>query len=64
MRGWVQSRFRGDPLTFVEDIPYEETKGYVKLVLRNFIAYSRFAEPQKQLAFPEACLQDLQSATH
>lgn len=58
---WLKTRLQNDPLEFIEDIPYEETKTYVKLVLRNFIFYSRLAEPSKTLAFPNWCLDDLQS---
>lgn len=58
---WLKTRLKEDPLEFIEDIPYEETKGYVKLVLRNFIFYSRLANPGKTLAFPNWCLEDLHS---
>ena len=46
-------------MSFIEDIPYEETKGYVKLVLRNYISYSRFLEPEKTMTFPENTLSGL-----
>ncbi|MCJ8277076.1 MAG: lytic transglycosylase domain-containing protein [Bdellovibrionales bacterium] len=59
-RGWVKSRFNGDPITFIEDIPYEETKGYVKLVMRNYIAYNRFENQDEEFIFPEVCLEGLQ----
>ena len=38
---WAQERYNGDPLQFIELIPYNETKNYVKLVLRNYINYKR-----------------------
>lgn len=60
VRGWVKSRFNGDPITFIEDIPYEETKGYVKLVMRNYITYNRFDSKEDKFIFPEICLQGLQ----
>jgi soluble lytic murein transglycosylase len=47
-------------LEFIEDIPYEETKGYVKLVMRNYITYNRFAEVDEPFRFPEVCLQGLE----
>ncbi len=59
VRGWIKSRFHGDPITFIEDIPYEETKGYVKLVMRNYITYNRFEEKEGPFHFPEVCLQGL-----
>lgn len=61
VKGWIKTRFSGDPITFIEDIPYEETKGYVKLVMRNYIAYNRFEAKEQNFVFPEVCLQGLQS---
>lgn len=61
IQGWLNTRLNEDPLEFIEDIPFEETRGYVKLVLRNFIFYSRLAEPDKPMPFPTWCLDDLQS---
>ncbi len=58
---WLKTRLKDDPLEFIEDIPYEETRGYIKLVLRNFVFYSRLANPNKALPFPSWCLEDLQS---
>lgn len=39
MKRWVKSRFNGDIEEFIEDVPYKETKKYIKLVLRNFEIY-------------------------
>ena len=61
VRGWVQNRYNKDPVTFIEDIPYEETKGYVKLVMRNYITYNRFDSSEEVFNFPEVCLQGLQA---
>ncbi len=61
IEGWLKTRLKEDPLEFIEDIPYEETRSYVKLVLRNFIFYSRLTTPGQKLAFPKSCLEDLQS---
>ena len=41
VRRWFKERGRKDPIEFIEMIPYEETQGYVKLVFRNFVTYSR-----------------------
>lgn len=38
---WEKDRFTGDYLEFIENIPYEETRNYVKTVFRNFITYKR-----------------------
>lgn len=60
IRNWLRTRFREDPLEFIEEIPYEETRGYVKLVLRNYIFYKRLNQPTEALAFPPECLSSLQ----
>lgn len=59
IEGWLKTRLKEDPLEFIEDIPYEETKGYVKLVLRNFMFYMRLSQPHKEIAFPEWTLEGL-----
>jgi soluble lytic murein transglycosylase len=41
VRAWMKKKFRQDPLEFIEEIPYEETRNYVKLVLRNYTFYER-----------------------
>jgi soluble lytic murein transglycosylase len=61
IENWLKTRMRNDTLEFIEDIPYDETRGYIKLVLRNFIFYSRLRQPQNSMPFPRACLEDLQS---
>ena len=63
VQGWVKTRFNGDPITFIEDIPYEETKGYVKLVMRNYIVYNRLEDSTNEelFFFPESCLDGLES---
>ena len=37
----AQSRDGGDPLLYIESIPYWETRGYVVTVLRNYWVYER-----------------------
>lgn len=61
VKGWVKTRFDGDPVSFIEDIPYEETQTYVKLVMRNYIAYNRFDTDTDHFIFPEVCLQGVQN---
>lgn len=60
VQSWVKTRFQGDPVAFIEDIPYEETQTYVKLVMRNYIAYNRFESTAEPFLFPEVCLQGVQ----
>jgi soluble lytic murein transglycosylase len=62
IKGWLKTRFRNDPTEFIEDIPYEETRTYVKLVLRNYLFYKRLNLREPAMAFPERCLQGLQAA--
>lgn len=38
---WERERFNGDYLEFIEMIPYEETRNYIKLVFRNYVTYKR-----------------------
>jgi soluble lytic murein transglycosylase-like protein len=40
---WMKRRYHADPLTFVELIPFNETKGYVKNVWRNLVVYNFLA---------------------
>lgn len=54
---WVNTRWRGDTLEFIEDIPYEETRGYIRLVMRNLIFYSLLKAPSSGLEFPEWVLE-------
>lgn len=56
VQNWIDLRFKGDPLTFIEEVPYEETRGYIKLVLRNYILYKRLLG-KKSFLFPEALLE-------
>lgn len=61
IEGWLKTRLKEDPLEFIEDIPYDETRAYVKLVLRNFIFYSRLNQPDRDIEFPAWCFENLQS---
>lgn len=55
IEGWVQTRMRPDPLEFIEEIPYDETRLYVKLVMRNFVTYQRRLN-STPVEFPEELL--------
>ncbi|NCN41588.1 transglycosylase SLT domain-containing protein [bacterium] len=63
IRGWKKSRHRESALEFIEEIPYEETKGYVRLIIRNFAFYRLFLSPQKETYFPEVLLSTKGSST-
>ena len=41
---WTKRFSYADPDTFVERIPYRETRKYVKLVLKNYAIYKALSE--------------------
>lgn len=52
---WLKTRYlpQFDIVDFVEEIPYDETRLYVKVVARNHLFYDRLENPNKELSFPE-----------
>lgn len=56
VRNWIKVRYKGQSVEFIEEIPYEETKGYIKLVMRNYVFYSLIQSQNGELVFPEALL--------
>jgi len=52
VKNWLITRYDGDTLAFIENIPYSETQNYVKLVLRNYINYQRLIS-KNEFLFPE-----------
>lgn len=38
---WLRDRYNGNYLEFIELVPYEETRNYLKLVFRNMMVYER-----------------------
>lgn len=40
---WERERFNGNYFEFIEMIPYEETRNYIKLVFRNYMTYKRIS---------------------
>lgn len=55
VKGWLKMRHRKDPVEFIEELPYEETRSYVKLILRNHVFYQRMLS-KAPTPFPEKCL--------
>jgi soluble lytic murein transglycosylase-like protein len=45
IKNWL-SNHSGQPLTFVERIPYKETRDYVKKLTRNYVMYRRLYEKE------------------
>lgn len=56
IRGWLKTRFRGDAVEFIEEVPYEETRSYIKLTMRNYIFYERLLKSPQAIRFPEELL--------
>ena len=50
---WLKKFSTKDPIEFIQNIPYQETRYYVKLVMRNFIIYKLLNSPEFQMEFPE-----------
>jgi soluble lytic murein transglycosylase len=53
---WYKTRFNKDWLKFIEEIPYQETRNYNKLVLRNFLIYSNNDDAILKSWFPDGIL--------
>nr|BFD59015.1 hypothetical protein CKG001_11220 [Bdellovibrio sp. CKG001]BFD62394.1 hypothetical protein BdHM001_10750 [Bdellovibrio sp. HM001] len=56
IRGWLKTRFRDDSVEFIEEVPYEETRAYIKLTMRNYVFYQRLLHQGKGSRFPEELL--------
>ena len=52
LSGWLKNRKRDDVLEFIEEIPYDETKTYVKLIARNKLFYERISNRDTEHDFP------------
>ena len=44
---WEKERFNGNYFEFIEMIPYEETRNYIKLVFRNYIVYKQITSKEE-----------------
>lgn len=42
VKNWIKTRYKNNPYEFIEDIPYQETENYAKLVFRNLSFYVQF----------------------
>lgn len=56
IRGWLKTRYRDDSVEFIEEVPYEETRSYIKLVMRNYVFYQRLLNQDAPTPFPEDLL--------
>ena len=50
---WTKNIPMTDPLAFIEEIPYEETRTYVRLLIRNFVFYKLLSSPDRKILFPK-----------
>lgn len=46
---WKKTISTDDLMTFIERIPYKETRAYVKLILRNYFYYKRWYGPSQEI---------------
>ncbi|MGZ3691397.1 MAG: transglycosylase SLT domain-containing protein, partial [Pseudobdellovibrio sp.] len=53
LSNWLKNRKREDILEFIEEIPYDETRTYVKLIARNKLFYERISNRDDEQAFPQ-----------
>tara|TARA_B110001454_G_scaffold219202_1_gene252000 strand:+ start:91133 stop:93310 length:2178 start_codon:yes stop_codon:yes gene_type:complete len=56
-KGWLQVRNRDNVIEFIEEIPYEETRTYIKLILRNMMFYERIYFQNQAFDFPNTWLE-------
>lgn len=56
LQTWLKMRWNNDVVEFIEEIPFEETRTYVKLITRNYVFYSRLLHPKEPTRFPEVLL--------
>ncbi len=52
LAGWLRTRKRADIVEFIEEIPYDETRTYVKIIARNKLFYERISKRDEEHAFP------------
>ncbi len=57
VKSWLKLRYKDNPVEFIEVIPYEETRSYVRLIIRNKIFYQRLFSKNSFL-FPEDTLSE------
>lgn len=56
---WRKTRVREDIIEFIEEIPYEETRTYIKLITRNLLFYERVSKRNAEHDFPSDFLNQL-----
>ena len=54
---WREELKEFDTLEWIENIPYEETRTYVRLLIRNYVFYYNLLENKNKNWFPEWIIQ-------
>ncbi len=63
LSGWLKTRpANADIFDFIESIPYDETRMYVKIIARNKLFYERFEKPDQSFPFPAEFVAEITSA--
>lgn len=52
IKRWREREPISDMFEFIESIPYDETRTYVKIIARNMLFYQRLAQPSQAIPFP------------
>ena len=53
VKKWIQRLSTSNPVEFIQNIPYNETRKYVRLIIRNFIFYELLNDPDHTIMFPQ-----------
>lgn len=53
---WVKEKRTEDIFEFIENIPYDETRSYVKIIARNKLFYERIKNKDQEQEFPTSFL--------
>lgn len=56
---WVKEHSTDDIFEFIENIPYDETRSYVKIIARNKLFYERIKNKDQEQDFPASFLYTL-----
>lgn len=59
LANWLKNRKRDDLVEFIEEIPYDETRTYVKIIARNKLFYERIAKKDEDIDFPKEFIQKI-----
>ncbi len=52
LANWLKTRKRPDIVEFIEEIPYDETRTYVKIIARNKLFYDRISKRDEEHSYP------------